>query len=208
MDLNLEEEEGTPSTSTPRPDQGKSTPRWAIPGATSRKRKSRSDGPDRVLEAFMQQKRKMDEADSIREKQESADLSNFMKIQHEAEERRFRAMMEQQQATTQQFLQIMGTFARAVLCHSTQPASQWMPTGQMTPPPAWPTSDPHNPQAPMARPLSQPVPVSQYHSPAASMEPPQNPQATTNYWNNPPDPSVQQRDTSSVLHDVSKLYDH
>ncbi len=200
MDLNLEEEEGTPSTSNPRPDQGKSTPWWAIPGANSRKRKARSDCSDRLLEAFMHQKKKMDEGDIIQEKQESAELLNFMKMQHEAEEPRFRAMMEQQQATTQQFMQIMGSFARAVSPPSTQPASQWV-TGQITPPPAWPMSDP---QAPMAQPLSQPVP--QYHTPAASMEPHQHPQETINYWN-PPDPSVQQQNTSSLLHDVNKLYD-
>ncbi len=66
--------------STPRPDQGKSTPWWAIPGANSRKWKARSDCSDRLLEAFMHQKKKMDEGDIVREKQESAELLNLMKM--------------------------------------------------------------------------------------------------------------------------------
>ena len=63
----------------------------------------------------------MNEADQICQQQDRADLENVMKMQQEGEDCLFQAKQEQQQATTQMFLQLMGTNECFVSCTSTAP---------------------------------------------------------------------------------------
>lgn len=67
-----EEDKSTTSSGSPRPEQEKNTLQWAIPSAQSRKRRSRTERFDSLLERYMQQKRKMEEADEKQQDEERA----------------------------------------------------------------------------------------------------------------------------------------
>ncbi|XP_054650492.1 uncharacterized protein LOC129191298 [Dunckerocampus dactyliophorus] len=103
-----------PSSESPRPEQETNGFRWTVPGAQNKKRKSRVDRFDIFLESYMQQKRQMDEADRKRRDEERAAFEKFMRMQQEADERRFKAMQEQQQVNNQLLLQMMGILDQVV----------------------------------------------------------------------------------------------
>lgn len=76
----------------------------------------------------MEQKRRLDEVDQKRRREEKAVFEDFMKMQQEAEERRFKAIMEPQRANNQLLLHMMGTLIRALLPHPETPSAQRLPT--------------------------------------------------------------------------------
>lgn len=84
----------------------------------------------------MDQMRQMDEADQRRHDEEKAAFEKFFREQREAEERRFQALQEQQQANTRMLLHMMETFAKAVLPQSHTSQSRQAPTP--------PTESPHS----------------------------------------------------------------
>ncbi len=85
--------------------------KWAVPGAQSQKRKAKSNRGDGGIQGFMAELQRQREEMN---QQESANMENLIKMQQEAEDRRFKAMQEQQQANTQMVMQLMGTFMRAL----------------------------------------------------------------------------------------------
>ncbi|KAM6943609.1 uncharacterized protein FYW49_006435 [Xenentodon cancila] len=141
-DVHPEEDESRTSAGSPRPQEEPNPLRWVIPGAQDRKRKSRTDRLDGFLESCMQQQKQMDEADRKRYEEDKATFENFIRMQQEAEECRFKAIQDQQQANNQVFLHMMGTFARALLSKSHKPPARGVPTKQ--------TISPDNPPATMA----------------------------------------------------------
>nr|XP_061828719.1 uncharacterized protein LOC133614617 isoform X1 [Nerophis lumbriciformis] len=102
------------SSESPRPEPETNTFRWTVPGARSKKRKSRVDRFDSFLESYMRQKRQMDEADRRRRDEERAAFETFLRMQQEADERRFKIMQEQQQVNNQLLLQMMGILDQVV----------------------------------------------------------------------------------------------
>ncbi|XP_049917254.1 interferon-induced protein 44-like isoform X2 [Epinephelus moara] len=185
-EVHPEEDESTASSGSPRPQQENTSLRWATPGAQGRKRKSWTERLDSFLESYMQHKRKMDKADQKRHDEERAAFENFNRLQQEAEERRFKAIQEQQQANNQLLLHMMGTFARALLPQSHTPPAQWMPTTSTVSPHA---RVPHNPPAAMAKPRNAPSPLETSEHPVAPM---------AKYLSETMAPCS----SSSVLHDV------
>lgn len=82
----------------------------------------------------MQQKRRLDEVDQNRRDEEKVVFEDLIKMQQEAEERRFKAVVEVQRANSQLLLHMMGTLVRALLPHpDTPPAERLPPTLTVSP---------------------------------------------------------------------------
>lgn len=82
----------------------------------------------------MQQKRRLDEVDQNRRDEEKAVFEDLIKMQQEAEERRFKAVVEVQRANSQLLLHMMGTLVRALWPHpDTPPAERLPPTLTVSP---------------------------------------------------------------------------
>lgn len=148
-EVHLDEDESTTSSESHRPQQEADMVQWTVPGARVRKRTRKTDHLERFLESYMQQKRRLDEADQKRRDEEKAVFESFIKMQQEAEERQFRAITEQQRANSQLLLHMMGTLAKALLPHSDTPSAECLPTALTVSPLA---RHPKDPQATMADP--------------------------------------------------------
>lgn len=133
-DVDPEEDESTASSESHRPQHQPDLVQWTVPGAHVRKRKRKTNHLERFLESYMQQKRRLDEVDQNRRDEEKAVFEDLIKMQQEAEERRFKAVMEVQRANSQLLLHMMGTLVRALLPHpDTPPAERLPPTLTVSP---------------------------------------------------------------------------
>lgn len=120
-EVHPEEDESTSSSGSHRPLQEPNMVQWTVPGGRVRKRKRKTDRLESFLESYMQQKRRMDEADQKRRDEEKAAFESFLKMQQEAEERQLEAMAAQQRASSQLLLHMMGTLVKALLPQSEPP---------------------------------------------------------------------------------------
>lgn len=127
-EVHPDEDESTTSSESHRPQQEPDVVQWTVPGAHFRKRKRKTNHLERFLESYMQQKRRLDEVDQKRRDEEKAVFEDFIKMQQEAEERRFNAIMEPQRANSQLLLHMMGTLIRALLPHPDTPSTERLPT--------------------------------------------------------------------------------
>ncbi|XP_054899559.1 uncharacterized protein LOC129368550 [Poeciliopsis prolifica] len=116
-------------------DEERSPPEVAVPGAQKRKRDTKTDKFEKMFVSYLDEKRKMDEAECERMKQEQASFENFLKMQQEAEERRFQLMQEQQKANSEMFFQMMSSFLHAAVPQSMTPSTLQQ---SMAPPPVTP----------------------------------------------------------------------
>lgn len=169
-------------------------PKLPIPGSQSRKRKARSSLCDQLHLYQAEQKRHLEqihEAEQNHQARETAALENILRLQQEAEERRFNAMQAQQQASQQMFLQLMGTVVCAL---NQQPHSSYNPTSLI--PPTFNNPTPIPPGPPMM-----PVPPQQHlpYPPPRAPQPPVHLQQPSQPGERP-DHST---DVSSVLHSVN-----
>lgn len=139
-----EEDEGSH-----RPQQEPNFVQWTVPVVQVRQRKRKTGHLERFLESYIHQKRLMDEADQKRRDEEKAVFENFIKTQQEAEQRQFRAITEQQRASNQLLLHMMGTLVKALLPQTDAPSAECLPTA----PPVSPFArHPNDPLATMADP--------------------------------------------------------
>lgn len=113
-EVHPEEDESTTISGSVRPQQEPDVVPWTVPSAHVGKRKRKTDRLEGFLESYMQQKRRMDEADQKRRDEEKSAFENFIKTQQEAQERQLRAMAEQQAASSQLLLHMM-TLTKALL---------------------------------------------------------------------------------------------
>lgn len=127
LEVHPEDDESTTSSGSHRPQQEQNIIQWTVPGAQVRKRKRKADRLESFLDSYLQQKRRMDEADQKRREEEKAVFENFIKMQQEAEERQFRAITELQQANSQLLLHMMGTLAKALMPSSDSPPAGCAP---------------------------------------------------------------------------------
>lgn len=173
--------------------------KWAVPGAQSRKRKAKSDQGDGGIQRYMAELQRQREE---MYQQESANMENLVKMQQEAEDRRFKAMQEQQQANTQMVMQLMGTFMSALFPaqQPRPPTPNWIPPGPMMPPSTWPMTQP--PNAPPS--ITHPPMANSFVPPRSMTQQPmghpmftEGEASTGSHGNSMPS-------TSSVLHDVNQ----
>ncbi|XP_073729883.1 uncharacterized protein [Misgurnus anguillicaudatus] len=156
--------------------------RLPIPGARARKRKVKSSSTD--SEFMTELKRVMEDIHSAEQRQESH-FERMLKAQLDAEEKRFREMQAQQQATTQMFFQLMGNIASAL--NPAQPQTSSVPPWTTTP-------------LPTAPPRAWSVPH-QYQQPQPSVPPP----AIHSYPHHRGD---EHTSTASFLHDLNSQGDY
>ncbi|XP_008425258.1 trihelix transcription factor GT-3a-like isoform X1 [Poecilia reticulata] len=122
-------------------DEERSRPKVTVPGAQKRKKNTKADKFEKMFESYLDEKRKMDEAESERMKREQASFEEFLKMQQQAEERRFQLMQEQQKASSKMFFQMMTSFLHAATPQSMTPSTlqQSMAPPPVTPP-LWPSA--------------------------------------------------------------------
>lgn len=165
-EVHPEGDESTTSSGSHRPQQEQNIVQWTVPGTQVRKRKRKTDHLESFLESYMQQKRRMDEADQKRRDEEKAVFENFIKMQQEAEERQFKAITEQQRANSQLLLHMMGTLVKALLPQSGTPSAECLPTTLTASPFAL---HPNDPPATMADPHPATSPQEISERPVAAM---------------------------------------
>ncbi|XP_037550648.1 uncharacterized protein LOC119427137 [Nematolebias whitei] len=164
-----------------------------LAAAQKRKKKTKADRFEKMLERYLDEKRKTDEDECKRMKQESASFENFLKMQQQAVERHFQLMQEQQTANNKRFFEMMSTFLHAAMPQSVTPPTtqQWMPPPTAVRPPLWPTSSSHQPSAHTDHQHN--IQTTQHSTPASAQTPQEPDMAATS-----------QHSTSSVLDDVKK----
>ncbi|KAM4537984.1 uncharacterized protein V3H82_023750 [Fundulus diaphanus] len=178
------------TTSSPL-DEDRGQPAVATPGAQKRKKGTKTDRFERMFENYLEAKKKMDEDERQRTKQEFASFENFLTMQRQAEERQFQLLQEQQRASSQMFLQMMGNFLRAAVPQPVSPPTM----GQQWPPVCPTNSAPH--------PSSHPT---HHTDPSPSFTAHQDSAATARTTPTPPstsqEPCMPQLSTSPVQGDV------
>lgn len=165
LEVHPEEDESTTSSGSHRPQQEQNIIQWTVPGAQVRKKKRKADRLEGFLDSYLQQKRRMDEADQKRREEEKVVFENFIKMQQEAEERQFRAITEMQQANSQLLLHMMGTLAKALMPPSDPPPAACTPP-TLTPSPF--ARHPNVPPAATADPQPTPSPQATSKRPVAA----------------------------------------
>ncbi|KAK7926067.1 hypothetical protein WMY93_008377 [Mugilogobius chulae] len=194
-DLEVEE---TPTTSSLLEGE-----RGEPKGTQKRKKKTKTDRFEKMFESYLDEKKKMDEDECKRMKQESTCFENFLKMQQQAEEKRFQLLQEQQRANNQMFFQMMGTFLRAAVPQPMTPppmTQQWMPPTPVRPP-VWPTPSSLQTSAHTQHTDNSSSFITHQHNiPSTHHTVPAPPQT-------PPEPymtNMSQHSTSSVLTDVNR----
>ncbi|XP_032431553.1 trihelix transcription factor GT-3a-like isoform X2 [Xiphophorus hellerii] len=126
-------------------DEERSRPKVTVPGAQKRKRDTKTEKFEKMFVSYLDEKKKLDEAECERMKQEQASFENFLKMQQQAEERRFQLMQEQQRANSKMFFQMMSDFLHAAMPQSmTQSTLQQSTAPPPVTPPLWPSAHTHH----------------------------------------------------------------
>ncbi|XP_074521445.1 uncharacterized protein LOC141798294 [Halichoeres trimaculatus] len=112
-------------------DQSQQTgKRWAIPGAANRKKRPKTCLDSRLKEYMSEQKKQLDamiEAEQSHLRHETATFESFLRVQQEAEERRFKALQEQNRENNRMFMQLIGSVMNAVSSQTSRPPQpDWM----------------------------------------------------------------------------------